>query len=104
MLHILRNELDARRTVLILEGRIVGAWAEVLEHECREAIRSGFRVVLDLSGVVFIGRSGVEVLGRLGASGVGISGCSPLIADMLEHEGIDVTRSNGEVRKTQKTR
>jgi hypothetical protein len=90
MLHIVRNELDARRAVLILEGRIVGAWAEVLEHECREAIRSGFR-------------SGVEVLGRLDASGVGIGGCSPLIADMLEHEGIDVTRSNGEVRKTQTT-
>jgi len=96
MLHIVRQDIDARRIALVLHGRIVGGWAEVLEHESREAILAGFRVVLALTGVVYIGRSGVETLRRLAASGVEIIGCSPLIADMLEHEGIDVERNPGD--------
>jgi anti-anti-sigma regulatory factor len=42
---------------------------DLLERECQEPIRSGIGVVLDLSEVVFIGRSGVEALGRLGKAG-----------------------------------
>ena len=93
MLRILRDDVNARRVILILQGRIVAEWAEVLESECLDLIRSGIRVALDLSGVVFIARSGVHVLGRLGRIGVGIKGCSPLIADMLEQEGIAVGRN-----------
>jgi hypothetical protein len=85
MLRILRNDVDEHRVVLILEGRIVAAWADMLERVCSEAIRSGRPLVLDLSGVVVIARSGV-----------GITGCSPLIADMLEQEGISVIRTNGD--------
>jgi len=48
------------------------------------------RVVLDLSEVVFIGRYGVEALGRLGRAGARVIGCTPLIAAMLEQEGIAV--------------
>jgi len=84
--------MDAQTVVLILQGRIAAAWADLLERECQELSRSGLRTVLDLSEVVFIGRSGVEVLGRLGLSGVRITGCSPLIAAMLEQEGIALTR------------
>ena len=78
--------------VLILEGRIVTEWADVLEEECLALIRSGFRMALDLSGVVFIDRRGVDALDRLGRAGIEIKGCSPLIADMLEQEGIKMTR------------
>ena len=75
---------------LILQGRIVGDWAELLERECQELLRSGLHVVLDLSEVVFIGRAGLQVLGRLGPTGVRIIGCSPLIAATLTQEGIVV--------------
>ncbi|MBZ5637805.1 MAG: hypothetical protein LAO51_03500 [Acidobacteriia bacterium] len=95
MLRILRDDAAAQRVVLILEGHIAGAWAEVLERECVELSRSGRPVALDLAGVAFIGRSGVEALGRLGRAGVAIVGCSPLIADVLEQEGIEVGRSGG---------
>jgi anti-anti-sigma regulatory factor len=80
---------------LIVQGYIVSEWAGVLEHECAELIRSGLDVVLDLSGVGFISRTGVEVLGRLSRAGAAITGCSPLIADVLEQEGIEVARTNG---------
>ena len=92
MLRIQRDELDAHTVALLLAGRIALEWADLLERECQELIRSGFRVVLDLSEVVFIGRSGVEVLGRLGKARVRIVGCSPLIAAMLEQEGLVLAR------------
>lgn len=92
MLRIQRDQVDDHRVDLILQGRIVAAWADLLEREYLELGRSGFRVVLDLQGVVFIGRSGLQVLGRLGRAGVRIVGCSPLFAAMLEREGIAVNR------------
>jgi anti-anti-sigma regulatory factor len=93
MLRILRDDVAAHRVILILQGRIVAEWPEVLERECMEMIQAGLRITLELSGVVFIGRSGVEVLGRLGRAGVVMKGCSPLIADMLEQEGIAAGRN-----------
>jgi anti-anti-sigma regulatory factor len=92
MLRILRFTLNARHVVLILQGLIVAEWADLLEDECLDLRQSGLRISLDLSRVTFIGRSGLEVLCRLGRSGVAIKGCSPLIADMLEEEGLKVTR------------
>ena len=97
MLRILRDDQGARRVVLILEGRIVTEWADVLEEECLALIRSGFRVALDLSGVVFIDRRGVDALDRLGRAGIEIKGCSPSVADMLEEGGIRVTRKSEEM-------
>jgi anti-anti-sigma regulatory factor len=92
VLRVVRHDRGAHRVVLNLEGRIVMEWADMLEEECRVLIRSGYRVVLDLSGVNFIGPRGVDVLSRLGWAGIEIEGCSPLIADLLEQEGIAVTR------------
>jgi len=88
MLRILRDDADAHTATLVLEGRLVAEWVELLEYECLSLIVSGLGVALDLSGVVFIGRSGVAALGRLDKVGVQITGCSPLIAAMLEQEGI----------------
>lgn len=97
VLRVVRHDRGTHRVVLILEGRIVLEWADMLEEECRKLIQFGYRVVLDLSGVVFVGPRGVDVLSRLGWAGVEIRGCSPLIADMLEHEGIKVTRKSEEM-------
>jgi anti-anti-sigma regulatory factor len=92
MLRILRFTLNSHRVVLILQGLIVAEWADLLEGECLELRQSGLHVALDLSRVTFIGRSGLEVLCRLAHSGVRIKGCSPLVADMLEQEGLKVDR------------
>jgi len=90
MLHILRVDVESHRVVLILQGQIVDQWANALQRECLELSRAGLRVSLDLTGVVFISRTGFEVLGRLFRNGVEIVACSPLIADMLEQEGVHV--------------
>jgi anti-anti-sigma regulatory factor len=93
VLRIQRYDVNARTVSLVLQGRIVAEWSDLLERECAELMRSRSSVVLDLSEVVFIGRSGVEVLGRLGRAGARVIGCTPLIAAMLEQEGIAATSS-----------
>ncbi|HZN55454.1 MAG TPA: hypothetical protein VFB67_09040 [Candidatus Polarisedimenticolaceae bacterium] len=94
MLRIQRDEDEGDHVTLILQGRLVTGWTDLLERECGELRRAGRRVVLDLSELVFIGPTGLETLARLARSGVGIVGCSPLIAAMLEQEGVAVTRTN----------
>ena len=91
MLRIDRSLVDEHRVVLILEGRIAGAWADLLERECEALIERGLRVELDLSEVVYVARAGVEALRRLGRMRVGVTGCSPLIAAVLTQEGIPFT-------------
>ena len=93
MLHIHHDIVAAHAVTLRLQGRIVAEWAELLERECRSLMRFGHSVVLDLSDVVFIGRSGVEVLSRVSRAGVRIVGCTPLVAAMLEQEGIALHRT-----------
>jgi anti-anti-sigma regulatory factor len=88
VLRIQRDVLNANEVTLFLQGRIISDWIVVLERECEELSRSGFRVVLDFSGVVFIDRAGFAALAQLSRSGVEIVGCSPLVAAMLEQEGI----------------
>jgi anti-anti-sigma regulatory factor len=96
MLRIHRNETNGRTVILVLQGRIVAEWAVLLECECMELLRSELRVVLDLTDVVFIGRSGLEALSRLDRAGARVIGCTPLIAAMLEQEGIQTVRTRKE--------
>jgi len=92
MVRIQRDEVDAHALTLIPEDRMTAEWAELLELECEQLSRWGFHVVLDLSEVAVIGRSGFESLRRISRARVGITGCSPLIAAMLEQQGIPAAR------------
>jgi anti-anti-sigma regulatory factor len=96
MLRIQRNEVIAHTVTLALHGRIVAEWADLLERECLELLQSELRVVLDLTEVVFIGRYGLEALGRLDRAGARVIGCTPLVAAMLEQEGIQTVRTRKE--------
>ena len=93
MLRIKRKDVDAQRVVLVLQGRIVAEWADLLERECAELSRSDLLVALDLAEIVCIDRSGFEVLSRLSRAGIVITSCSPLMADTLEQEGIPARRT-----------
>lgn len=88
MLRIERHEDGSTRVTLKIEGSIVAEWVEVLEHECVELLRAGRVVHLDLAGVTFIGWAGLKLLARLVRMGVEVGDCTPLIAEVLEQEGI----------------
>ena len=93
MLRITRHDESDTRVTLRLEGRLINAWAELLERECSALIGSVAAVSVDLSGVGFVDRSGVKALQRLHRAGVSIRGCSDLIATILESEGIPIGRT-----------
>jgi anti-anti-sigma regulatory factor len=92
MLRIRHRHAVNGQAVLVLEGRVVAAWADMVERECAEAGRSALPVALDLSEVRYVSRAGLAALARLCRRGVAIVACPPLIAEMLEQEGIDVGR------------
>jgi len=104
VLQFQRDNVDAHRVVLIVQGHIVDPWAEVLERECLDLIGSGKHVVIDLSGVGFVGRSGIQVLVCLIWAGAGLAGCPALIADMLAQEGIRVSRNVGDTQEGRASR
>jgi hypothetical protein len=93
MLRIQRVGLERDRVVLALQGHITADGVELLQRECWEAIRSGLRVTLDLVAVGYIAWPGLKALRRLRGIGVEIGRCSPLLADLLEHEGTQTGRA-----------
>jgi anti-anti-sigma regulatory factor len=98
VLRIQRHDGNDDTVTLVLQGRVLAEWADLLERECGKLVRSKSRVVLDLTEVEFIGRYGVAALGRLCLAGVRIIGCTPLIAAVLEQEGIAVGHPFREVQ------
>ena len=96
MICILRTDAVDSQVTLIIQGHVVAECADLLEQECWAASRAGARVALDLSGVVFIGRSGFQALMRLSRAGIAVVACTPLIADALAQEGIAVDQISKE--------
>ena len=68
---------------LKVEGHIVGEWAEALERECSTLIAGGARVLLDLSGVLYIDTDGVSMLKELPTAGIVVINCTPIIQGLL---------------------
>jgi len=90
-LRITRKKRSRSRATLVLEGRVATEWADLLERECSDLLRSELAVNLDLAGVTFVDRAGVRTLRRLSRKGVEIR-CRPgPVASVLEAEGIAVT-------------
>jgi hypothetical protein len=70
----IRQVADSRtETTLLVEGRIVSEWVDVLERECRQLrLEPRRQLRLDLTAVTFIDPPGVSALRRLVADGVAI--------------------------------
>jgi hypothetical protein len=63
-----------------LEGKLVGPWVAAL----REACVGRVPLHLDLTGVRFIDAAGVALLRELSGNGATLTGCSGLIAELLQ--------------------
>jgi anti-anti-sigma regulatory factor len=68
---------------LKVEGQIVGEWAGALERECSALVAGGARVLLDLSGVIYIDSDGVATLRSLPAGEIVVINCTPIIQGLL---------------------
>jgi hypothetical protein len=74
---------------LMVEGRIVAEWGELLSRECAALIDGGSAVCLDLSGVTYVDARGAELLRQLGPRGVRLLRTPRLLADQLNEDGHD---------------
>jgi anti-anti-sigma regulatory factor len=68
---------------LRVEGQIVGEWARALERECSALVAEGARVLLDLSGVMYIDAQGVAALRALPTAEIVVINCTPIIQGLL---------------------
>lgn len=74
---------NGRSTLLKLEGRIMGAWIDEVRRTCRDAIRRGLPVTLDVSAVSFIDAEGLVLLRELTAGAVVLVNTTPFIDAQL---------------------
>lgn len=68
---------------LKLDGNLSAEAIEVLERTVRDSIVAPVSLVLDLSGVTFVGSEAVELLRTLEARGVVLAGASPFVNEQL---------------------
>ena len=68
-------------TSFVLEGKLVGAWVEVLEQGWRSALAAGpsRMMLVDLADVSFIDSEGRALLGRMRQKGVRLLSTGVLI-------------------------
>jgi len=85
MLRIWRIESAPGEVILRLEGSLVGPWVNELRRCSAAVCNNGQQLSLDLTEVLFVDSKGLELLRTLRKSNVGLTGCSPLLAEQLSN-------------------
>jgi len=87
MLKITRTEMERRRVVFTLEGKITGQWAELLDAECRAELRNLKSIELNCAGVDFVDEQGVEVLKLLSCRQVTLLNAPVYVTELMDIGG-----------------
>lgn len=69
--------------MLLLDGRVTGPWAKLLEDTCEAQLKKKERVAIDLKNVSFADRIGIALLRRLADRGVEIINGLPFITEQI---------------------
>lgn len=80
------SRADPPTSTIVVEGRLVGDWASLLESECRTLLGRGLPVELDLQRVNDIDSLGAAVLHRLQQGRVRLIGLTPLLRSLLTED------------------
>jgi hypothetical protein len=86
MLRLSRTSQSPDEVILLLEGQIVAEWVLLLEDECLELLRTGCRVLLDLSGVSYLDRRAAQLLRELESRSVRLINCPPLVDELVRED------------------
>ena len=71
------------RAVLLLEGRLVGAWVGEVRRSCGEALARSAAVTLDLAAVSFVDAAGIGLLRELASREITLANTTPFVAEQL---------------------
>lgn len=85
MIKISAKHTTETETTLLLEGRVVNSWVELVASTCEEALGRGRQLTLDLKGVTFVDGKGAALIHSLMARRVGITNCSGFITEQLKN-------------------
>lgn len=69
---------------LKVEGRLVGAWVQVLRVEIEQSRVQDVELEVDLAGVEFADSEALSLLLEVAERGVKLVDCSPLLTSLLE--------------------
>jgi anti-anti-sigma regulatory factor len=84
---------ETEETVTLkVEGRIIGEWVNEVRVECEMSLAKGRKVVLDLSGIIFIDQQGIEALNALRRNGVNLIRCSLFLSGLLQASSSSIIR------------
>ena len=81
------NKTVARKALLVLEGRLVGEWVQVLNEECSAQIKKGRALSLDLSGLTFVDQDGIALLRQLKGLNASFIECPAFVAALCRTRG-----------------
>lgn len=84
MLRISTIKNDGSPTILRLEGKLLEPWVGELHDACRQTFEMKASPVLDLAGLSFVDLPGTIALRDLRRRGVTLTGCSPLVTELLK--------------------
>jgi hypothetical protein len=84
MLRITTTQSDDSPSVLKLEGKLLEPWIGELHEACRRACERTASATLDLAGLSFVDVPGSIALRDLRRRGLRLTGCSPLVAELLK--------------------
>jgi len=84
MLRIAAADGPRNRTILILEGRVIGPWVDELRRACQRVLVTGAEMTLDLHDVAFVERDGLALLQDLVERGASIVNCPAFVHEQLK--------------------
>jgi hypothetical protein len=88
MLKIVADTGSGGRSMLRLEGQIVGPWVAELARACEPVLARREALALDLTAVSFVSREGVDLLSRLRDRRVELLSCSAFVAEQLRAQRV----------------
>lgn len=83
MLRLVKTGDVGEDVEILVEGRVVSPWLELLEAECRRELGNERQVTLDLSGLAYVGPNGIRLIRDLTCDGVKLIHVPGLIDQML---------------------
>jgi ABC-type transporter Mla MlaB component len=84
MLRITTIQEDGSAATLKLEGKLLEPWIGELLNACRQSSEAAGPVTLDLARLSYVDAPGTIVLRDLRCRGVTLTGCTPLVAELLK--------------------
>jgi anti-anti-sigma regulatory factor len=84
MLRITNSHTDGPAATLKLEGKLLEPWVGELQDSCQRTATAMPSLTLDLTGLTFVDGAGTVALRELRRHGIRLTGCSPLVIELLK--------------------